>query len=170
MQALLCVLLTIVGTSVSINGSLPLLYRTINDFELFFCSLLPSNAGIGNSAVYAPLGADMTTAIDSITEAKPHLFTTGAAQALSSFDSAIALGRIFGPVWAGFTYEVGNWWIMSLTLAIIGASGALPVVNGLLISHYVLHTSGLTGRICALMCDLAADVVYRENKISGMKI
>ncbi|KAL8794966.1 MAG: hypothetical protein Q9195_002548 [Heterodermia aff. obscurata] len=78
MQALLCVLLTIVG--------------------------------IGNSAVYAPLGADMSATIDSITEAEPHLFATGGgyAQAFSLFDAAIALGTIFGPVLAGFTYHVGK--------------------------------------------------------------
>ncbi|KAG6986698.1 hypothetical protein G7Y79_00073g097970 [Physcia stellaris] len=86
--------------------------------------------GIGNSAVYAPLGADMSATIDSITEANPHLFTTGGAyaQAFSLFDAAIALGTIFGPVWAGFIYHVANWWVMSLTLAIICASGALPVM------------------------------------------
>ena len=73
----------------------------------------------------------MSATIDSITEANPHLFTTGGAyaQAFSLFDAAIALGTIFGPVCAGFIYHVGNWWIMSLTLALVCASGALPVVS-----------------------------------------
>ena len=75
----------------------------------------------------------MSAAIDSITERKPHLFTSGGAyaQAFGLFDASIALGTIVGPVWAGTIYHLGNWWIMSLTLALICASGALPVVSRL---------------------------------------
>ena len=78
----------------------------------------------------------MSVAMDSITEMQPHLFTNSGAyaQAFSLFDAAIALGTIFGPVWAGFVYQVGSWWIMSLTLAVICATGAVPVVSGLFYS------------------------------------
>ena len=73
----------------------------------------------------------MSATIDRITEAEPQLFTSGGAyaQAFSLFDAAIALGTIFGPVFAGLMYHLGNWWIMSLALALVCASGALPVVS-----------------------------------------
>lgn len=86
----------------------------------------------------------MSAAIDSISQAQPQLFTsTGAyAQAFSLFDAAIALGTIVGPVWAGFVYHLGSWWIMSLTLAVICASGAVPVVSVLLLSLiFLFHSS-----------------------------
>ena len=133
MQALLCILLTLVGKSglFLFFRLLSPIFRTSHVFRSPFAHGV-TNAGIGNATVYAPLGADMGAAIDSITEAKPHLFTTGGAyaQVFSLFDAAIALGTIVGPVWAGFIYHVSDWWVMSLTLAIICASGALPVVSG----------------------------------------
>ncbi|KAL9635410.1 MAG: hypothetical protein Q9164_003476, partial [Protoblastenia rupestris] len=79
--------------------------------------------------VYAPLGADMSVEIDNITAEKPHIFKTGSAyaQAFSLFDAAIALGTIFGPVWAGMMYHLTNWAWMAVSLAVICASGAIPV-------------------------------------------
>lgn len=80
--------------------------------------------------VYAPLAADMSAEIDAITMRKPELFKTGGAyaQAFGLFDGAIALGTVVGPVWAGLIYQHTSWAIMAGTLALICASGVVPVV------------------------------------------
>ena len=84
--------------------------------------------------LYAPLSADMSEEVDIISEQNPHLFKDGGAyaQAYSLFDSAIALGTIVGPAWAGMMYHLTTWAWMAGTLAVICASGALPVVSFLI--------------------------------------
>lgn len=112
----------------------------------------------------------MSAAIDSITEAKPHLFATGGAyaQAFGLFDASIALGTIFGPVWAGTICHLGNWWIMNLTLALICASGAVPVVSGLLASPLPAYHQGNSSNQYANMT-LEIDPLYREARSPGIK-
>ena len=96
---------------------------------VLLCTLL-AVVGIGNSMVYAPLAADMSAEIDAITLEEPELFKTGGAyaQAFGLFDGAIALGTVVGPVWAGFIYHETSWAVMAGTLALICASGTVPVV------------------------------------------
>ena len=117
---LLCALLAVIGIP------LPFIYWWTGSRE----SSSSITAGVGNSMIYAPLGADMSAEIDNITAEKAELFKTGGAyaQAFGLFDGAIALGTVVGPVWADLMYNYTNWAVMTGTLAVICASGAVPVV------------------------------------------
>lgn len=61
----------------------------------------------------------------------PSIFGRSGAygQAFALFNCAMALATIFGPLWAGFIATKFGWNVVTWTLAILCASGAVPVVG-----------------------------------------
>lgn len=87
--------------------------------------------GSGLMLMLSPLGAEMFCVVEQMGRDKEGLFgPAGAyAQAYGLFSVAIAMGVIFGPIYAGALYEKANWPVAVCALAGFCASGSIPIVG-----------------------------------------
>lgn len=87
-----------------------------------------------------PLAADMFHIVTQMGKDHYLLFgPSGAyAQAYGLFDTALALGVMFGPAFAGLLYEKGGWNVAVWGLAVFCSSGVVPVVG--LLSIFLINS------------------------------
>ena len=95
----------------------------------------------------SPLAADMHDNVFQMAEEHYLLFGPGGAfaTAFGLFNTALALGTMFGPAFAGLLYDREGWQVAMWAIAAFCASGAVPVVRS--ISSPVLHNCGLKENI-----------------------
>ena len=81
--------------------------------------------------ILSPLAADMFGVVEQMGRDNESLFgPAGAyAQAYGLFNTAMALGIMFGPAYAGLVYEKAGWQAAAWALAAFCASGSIPIVS-----------------------------------------
>ncbi|KAF7502126.1 hypothetical protein GJ744_006997 [Endocarpon pusillum] len=94
-------------------------------------SILLALTGLGLTTILSPLAADMFGVVVQMGKDNEGLFgRAGAyAQAYGLFDTALALGTIFGPTYAGLLYEKAGWRPAVWGLAAFCASGSIPIIG-----------------------------------------
>ena len=122
---LLCFLLTMIG------GKYSLLCRLSSRRGIADAG--PYLAGIGLNCCTAPLAGDLSFTVEQSEKARPGQFgQNGAyAQAFALLNSAVAGAIILGPTIAGLVQVKVGWAGFTIVLAVVCASGALPVVRSL---------------------------------------
>jgi MFS family permease len=81
--------------------------------------------------ILSPLAADMFCIVEQMGKDNEGLFGPAGvyAQAYGLFDTALALGTMFGPTYAGLLYEKVGWSAAVWALAAFCASGSIPIVS-----------------------------------------
>lgn len=82
----------------------------------------------------APLAADMYDIVSRMGEEHHFLFGPGGAfaQAYGLLNTAIALGTMVGPAFAGLIYDKEGWNVAVWAMAALCASGIVPIVRSIL--------------------------------------
>ena len=96
---------------------------------VLLCALLVF-IGICTALSLSPLMAEFTYIVEAKEKHRPGLFgASGAyAQAYGLFNTAWAAGSVVGPLWAGFVRARAGWGTMTLSLGLLSAVSALPVL------------------------------------------
>lgn len=81
--------------------------------------------------IISPLAAELSFVVEEMEQQNSSIFGRSGAygQAFALFNCAMASATIFGPLWAGFIATKFGWNVVTWTLAILCASGAVPVVG-----------------------------------------
>lgn len=90
--------------------------------------MIPSGATL--ILIISPLAAELSFVVEEMERKNPSIFGRSGAygQAFALFNCAMALATICGPVWAGLIASEFGWDTATWTLAVLCASGAVPVV------------------------------------------
>lgn len=104
----------------------------------------------------SPLGVDLTRAVESMELDQPGIFGSGGAyaQVFALFTSATAGGVLAGPVWTSFAYGKLSWTFLVVSLGVLNASVAIPVVRSLETSPYLLILGLTRDGVSVLLCRL----------------
>ena len=90
---------------------------------------LPPGATL--TLIISPLAAELSFVVEEMERKDSSIFGRSGAygQAFALFNCAMASATIFGPMWAGFIATKFGWNVVTWSLAILCASGAVPVVG-----------------------------------------
>ncbi|TVY80749.1 putative MFS-type transporter, partial [Lachnellula suecica] len=87
--------------------------------------------GLTNILIVAPVGSDLSTAVEKMDEDDPGVFGPGGAygQVFALFNCAMAAATMFGPVVFGAMADGLGWKWMTVGMGIFSISGAIPTVS-----------------------------------------
>lgn len=104
--------------------------------------------GFGTTMILSPLAADMCAIVSQLGEDHRSLFgPSGAfAKAYGLFNTALAVGAMVGPALAGLLYEIEGWNVAVWAMAILCASGTVPVVRPPLFLLVLFQTAEIAVR------------------------
>jgi MFS family permease len=92
-----------------------------------------------NILIVAPVGSDLSTAVEKMEEDKPGIFGPGGAygQVYALFNCAMAAATMFGPVVFGAMIDGLGWKWMTVGMGIFSISGSIPTVSLYPLSHNI---------------------------------
>ena len=78
-----------------------------------------------------PLAAELTSTVEAIELENPGIFGQRGAygQVFSLFTCALAMATMLGPLFSGILVANYGWNFMTMMLAVLSASGVIPVVR-----------------------------------------
>ena len=129
---LLCGLLLLIGQYCRISSSFCFVISrfslSVSQYIAYF-DFLPPGATL--TLIISPLAAELSFVVQEMERQNSSIFGRSGAygQAFALFNCAMASATIFGPLLAGFIATKFGWNVVTWTLAIFCASGAVPVVG-----------------------------------------